>query len=82
MVLHSASLWIPEVAFTGKLYFAGIQRLHILNVTITFITLEKLKSSCVWFWFFVLLMTGRQSVCNVLPAAVHYLGHLPANLCV
>lgn len=34
------------------------------------------------FGFFVLLMAGRQSVCNVLPAGVNYLGHLSSNLCV
>lgn len=28
------------------------------------------------------LMAGGQSVCNVSPTVLNYLGHLPSNLCV
>lgn len=48
MVLHSASLRIPEVVFTGKLYFAGIQRLHNLTISITFITYYKKPQVQLW----------------------------------
>lgn len=50
---------LPEVVSAGNLHFAGIQRLHNLNISVTFITL---KVSTVLVFFF-LIVGGQFVVC-------------------